>query len=220
MIFSSATFAVLVLGGLETVWVVYLLAILSSTALVFDAPGAPRAHVPDGRPRRAAECRRAERKPLQRVPRRRACLRRRPDRGLRGRCLLRDQHGHVPRRARRAADDAARGARPPGSQREAPDDDEGHRRGVLLGVAFARRAPGAADRHGRQHRRLQLPRDPAPARIRHPEHRYEVFGILSACFGGGALVGALLSATLGRASWKALVFGTGGFSVCCWPSHL
>ena len=42
----------------------------------------------------------------------------------------------------------------------------------------------------------------------------EVFGILSACFGGGALVGALLSATLGRASWKALVFGTGGFSVC------
>ena len=41
----------------------------------------------------------------------------------------------------------------------------------------------------------------------------EVFGILSACFGGGALVGALLSAALGRASWKALVAGTGGFSV-------
>ena len=38
MIFS-ATFAVLVIGGLETVWVVYVLAILSSTALVFDAPG-------------------------------------------------------------------------------------------------------------------------------------------------------------------------------------
>jgi MFS family permease len=42
----------------------------------------------------------------------------------------------------------------------------------------------------------------------------EVFGILSACFGGGALVGALLSAALGRASWKVLVLGTGGFSVC------
>src|SRR6188472_4055900 len=38
MIFS-ATLAVLVIGGLETVWVVYVLAILSSTALVFDAPG-------------------------------------------------------------------------------------------------------------------------------------------------------------------------------------
>ena len=37
MIFSAA-FAVLVLGGLG-LWVVYLLAILSSTALVFDAPG-------------------------------------------------------------------------------------------------------------------------------------------------------------------------------------
>ena len=36
----------------------------------------------------------------------------------------------------------------------------------------------------------------------------------SACFGGGALVGALLSAALGRASWKVLVLGTGGFSLC------
>ncbi|MCP9487743.1 MAG: MFS transporter [Gaiellaceae bacterium MAG52_C11] len=41
----------------------------------------------------------------------------------------------------------------------------------------------------------------------------EVFGILSAFFGAGALVGALLSAALGRASWKVLVAGTGGFSV-------
>jgi MFS family permease len=42
----------------------------------------------------------------------------------------------------------------------------------------------------------------------------EVFGILSACFGGGALLGALLSAALGRASWKVLVLGTAGFSLC------
>ena len=41
----------------------------------------------------------------------------------------------------------------------------------------------------------------------------EVFGVLSACFGGGALLGALLSAALGRASWKVLVLGTGGFSL-------
>ena len=41
----------------------------------------------------------------------------------------------------------------------------------------------------------------------------EVFGILSACFGGGALVGALLSAAFGRASWKVLMLGTGGFSI-------
>jgi MFS family permease len=40
----------------------------------------------------------------------------------------------------------------------------------------------------------------------------EVFGILSACFGAGALLGALLSASFGRASWKVLVLGTGGFS--------
>jgi MFS family permease len=41
----------------------------------------------------------------------------------------------------------------------------------------------------------------------------EVFGILSACFGAGALAGALISAAIGRASWKALVAGTAGFSI-------
>jgi MFS family permease len=39
------------------------------------------------------------------------------------------------------------------------------------------------------------------------------FGILSAAFGAGALTGALLTASLGRASWKALVAGVGGFSI-------
>ena len=41
----------------------------------------------------------------------------------------------------------------------------------------------------------------------------EAFGLLSASFGAGALAGALLSASIGRASWKVLVAGTGGFSV-------
>jgi MFS family permease len=39
------------------------------------------------------------------------------------------------------------------------------------------------------------------------------FGILSAVFGAGALVGALLTASIGRASWKGLIAGVGGFSV-------
>jgi MFS family permease len=38
------------------------------------------------------------------------------------------------------------------------------------------------------------------------------FGILSACFGLGALTGALVSASLARASWKALIVGLVGFS--------
>jgi MFS family permease len=41
----------------------------------------------------------------------------------------------------------------------------------------------------------------------------EGFGILSAAFGLGALAGALLSAALARASWKALVAGITGFGV-------
>jgi MFS family permease len=41
----------------------------------------------------------------------------------------------------------------------------------------------------------------------------EVFGILSASFGAGALAGALLSATIGRASFRLLLLGTAGFGV-------
>ncbi len=40
----------------------------------------------------------------------------------------------------------------------------------------------------------------------------EVFGVLFACFGAGALVGALGAAALGRASWRALILGSAGFS--------
>jgi len=39
----------------------------------------------------------------------------------------------------------------------------------------------------------------------------QVFGIISAFFGAGALLGALLSASLGRATWKVLLTGTAGF---------
>ena len=41
----------------------------------------------------------------------------------------------------------------------------------------------------------------------------KTFGVISACFGAGALVGALLSATIARASWKVLLAGTGGFAL-------
>jgi MFS family permease len=41
----------------------------------------------------------------------------------------------------------------------------------------------------------------------------QVFGLLSAVFGAGALIGALATASLGRASWKVLLAGTAGFGV-------
>jgi MFS family permease len=40
-----------------------------------------------------------------------------------------------------------------------------------------------------------------------------VFGVLSACFGVGALLGALLTATLARATWPLLLASAGGFGV-------
>jgi MFS family permease len=41
----------------------------------------------------------------------------------------------------------------------------------------------------------------------------DVFGLIAACFGAGALVGGLLAAALARASWKAIVAGAGGLGI-------
>jgi MFS family permease len=39
------------------------------------------------------------------------------------------------------------------------------------------------------------------------------FGIISACFGAGALVGALSAAAIARATWRVMLLGAGGFAV-------
>lgn len=41
----------------------------------------------------------------------------------------------------------------------------------------------------------------------------EVYGLLTACFGVGALIGALLSASLPRATWRVMLVSAGGFGV-------
>lgn len=41
----------------------------------------------------------------------------------------------------------------------------------------------------------------------------EVYGLLTACFGAGALVGALISASLGRATWPILLGSAAGFGL-------
>jgi MFS family permease len=42
----------------------------------------------------------------------------------------------------------------------------------------------------------------------------QVFGIIMAAFGLGALAGALTTATIGRASWRVASIGAAGFAVC------
>jgi MFS family permease len=41
----------------------------------------------------------------------------------------------------------------------------------------------------------------------------EVYGLLTACFGAGALIGALISASLGRATWPILLSSAAGFGI-------
>jgi MFS family permease len=40
------------------------------------------------------------------------------------------------------------------------------------------------------------------------------FGLISACFGGGALLGALLSAAVAKTTWRVMFLGAGGFGIC------
>ena len=209
----AALFAVLVLGGLETLWVVYVLAILSSTAIVFDAPG-----------RHALTFQMVGRDELSNAVALNASLFN-ASRVIGpaiagvviaafgvGVCfaintvtfvavliglLMMRKDELVP---------IVRSAEPPTMMR-----------GIREGLAWVLRAPDL---------RLVLAIVTVVSTVGFNFHVIlpllasdtlktgpEVFGILSACFGAGALVGALLSAALGRASWKVLVLGTGGFSV-------
>ena len=166
----SAAFAVLVLGGLETLWVVYLLAILSSTALVFDAPG-----------RHALTFQMVGREELPNAVALNASLfnaSRVVGPAVAGVLIAAFGVGicfainTVTFLAVLIGppDDAEGGAGPRRAERRAADDDEGHPRGPRLGPALTRDAACPRDRHCRQHRRLQLPCDPAPARVRHAGH--------------------------------------------------
>jgi MFS family permease len=40
------------------------------------------------------------------------------------------------------------------------------------------------------------------------------FGVISAAFGAGALIGALSAATLANARWRTMLLGAGGFGIC------
>jgi MFS family permease len=212
--FFSALFAVLVLGGLETLWIVYALAVLSSTALVFDAPG-----------RHALTFQMVGREELSNAVALNASLFNASRvvgpavagvliaafgvgvcfainavtflAVLAGLLMMRKDE-LVP---------VAREGEPPTMMK-----------GIREGLAWVLRSPDA---------RLVLSIVTVVSTVGFNFHVIlpllasdtlktgpEVFGILSACFGGGALVGALLSAALGRASWKALVAGTAGFSLC------
>ncbi|MDX6396601.1 MAG: hypothetical protein QOJ43_9 [Gaiellaceae bacterium] len=209
----SALFAVLVLGGLETLWVIYVLAILSSMAIVFDAPG-----------RHALTFQMVGREELSNAVALNASLFNASRvvgpavagvliaafgvgvcfavnavtflAVLAGLLMMRKEE-LVP---------LVRSGEPPTMMR-----------GIREGFAWVL---------GNPELRLVLLIVTVVSTVGFNFHVIlpllasetlhtgpEVFGILSACFGGGALVGALLSASLGRASWKALVFGTGGFSV-------
>jgi MFS family permease len=209
----SALFAVLVLSGLETLWVIYLLAILSSTAIVFDAPS-----------RHALTFQMVGRDELSNAVALNASLfnaSRVVGPALAGvliaafgvgvcfavnavtflavlaGLLLMRKEELVP---------VARSAEPPTMMR-----------GIREGFAWVLGSPEL---------RLVLLIVTVISTVGFNFHVIlpllasetlhtgpEVFGILSAFFGAGALGGALLSASLGRASWKALVIGTGGFSI-------
>jgi MFS family permease len=212
MIFATIL-AALVLTGSETLWLVYLLAILSSTALVFDAPGrhaltfqmVGRAELPN------AVALNASLFNASRVvgPAIAGALIAAFGTGV---CFAINAVTFL------AVLTSLLMMRPEELvQIERDPDPPGVLRGIREGLSWALASPQT---------RLVLAIVTVVSTVGFNFHVIlpllasdtlrtgpEVFGILSACFGGGALVGALLSAALGRASWKVLVAGTGGFSL-------
>jgi MFS family permease len=209
----SALFAVLVLGGLETLWIVYVLALLSSTVMVFDAPG-----------RHALTFQLVGREELPNAVALNASLfnaSRVVGPAIAGVLIAAFGVGVcfainavtflavlVALLMMRKAElvPIERSAEPPTMMR-----------GIREGFAWVLRSPDM---------RLVLAIVTVVSTVGFNFHVIlpllasdtlqagpDVFGVLSACFGGGALLGALLSAALGRASWKVLMLGTGGFSV-------
>ncbi|MDQ3067477.1 MAG: MFS transporter, partial [Actinomycetota bacterium] len=209
----SIIFAVLVLSGLETLWIVYLLAVLSSTAVVFDAPG-----------RHALTFQMVGRDELPNAVALNASLfnaSRVVGPALAG--VLIALFGVGVCFAVNAVTFLAVlvGLLMMRKEELVPVVREGEpptmMKGIGEGFSWALRSPDA---------RLVLAIVTVVSTVGFNFHVIlpllasdtlrtgpEVFGILSAFFGAGALVGALLSAALGRASWKALVFGTAGFSI-------
>ncbi len=135
----SAILALLVLTGSQTLWLVYVLAILSGTALVFDAPG-----------RQALTFQMVGREELPNAVALNASLfnaSRVVGPAVAGvliaavgvGALLPDQHDHVPRRSGGPPADAEGGAGTAPAERRAPDDDARHPRRLLLGPRLSRR---------------------------------------------------------------------------------
>ncbi|MBA2384778.1 MAG: MFS transporter [Actinobacteria bacterium] len=209
----SAILAVLVLSGSAALWSVYVLAVLSSTAIVFDAPG-----------RHALTFQMVGREELPNAVALNASL----FNGSRvigpalagviiaawgvGACFAINTISFL---AVLAGLLAMRREELVPVRRD--DEPPTMMRGIGEGLAYAWRAPQV---------RLVLAMVTVVSTVGFNFHVLlpllasetlrtgpEVFGILSATFGAGALLGALLSAALGRASWKVLVLGTGGFSV-------
>ena len=209
----SALFAVLVLGGLETLWIVYVLALLSSAVMVFDAPG-----------RHALTFQLVGREELPNAVALNASLfnaSRVVGPAIAGVLIAAFGVGvcfainavtflavlvALLMMRREELVSIERSAEPPTMMR-----------GIREGFAWVLRSPDM---------RLVLAIVTVVSTVGFNFHVIlpllasdtlqagpDVFGVLSACFGGGALLGALLSAALGRASWKVLMLGTGGFSV-------
>ena len=209
----SALFAVFVLSGLETLWVVYLLAILSSTAIVFDAPG-----------RHALTFQMVGRDELSNAVALNASLfnaSRVVGPAIAGVVIAAFGVGVCFAINTVTFVAVLAGLLMMRKDELVPVERSGEpptmMRGIWEGLAWALRAPDM---------RLVLAIVTVVSTVGFNFHVIlpllasdtlntgaEVFGILSACFGAGALVGALLSAALGRASWKVLILGTGGFSV-------
>ena len=209
----SAALALVTLTGTATLPIVFVLATLGGVTLVLDAPARQVAHVRDGRPERAAERRRPQLGPAQRVQDHRP-----GDRGSADRS----------RRASASVSSSTRSASSPSSLRCSPCGRTSSSRSPAIAPPRSSpergrdwRSPGATARCARCsivvtcvglvgfNFNTLVPL--LASDTLHVDAR--AFGLLSAAFGLGAFAGAIVTASFQAGDVRRVPSGALGFSV-------
>ena len=209
----SVVLAIVTLTGSATLPLVFALAAVGGLVLVFDAPGRQTLTFQMVGPEGAAERGCAQLRALQRLPRDRACDRRRRDRARRNRASASSSTRSASSRcSSRCASCARRSCIPSRS-----DPETRVVAGIREGFAWAYHAPVA---------RVVLSVITVVSLVGFNFHVLvpllasqtldvgaETFGILASAFGLGALVGALATRASARRRTRVFVGGATGFSV-------
>ena len=205
---TATALASIAIAGIAQPWMLYMIAFVNGCVLVLDVPSRQQLDVPDGRARGPAERDRAQLEPVQRVADPRPCRRRRASTASPAPACASSSMRSASSRCCSACSRCARATssrwrsssgRRSGAARARDSAYVLHQPKMLVILGLTVVLSTFAFNFN-----VTLP--VLAGQTLHTNG--QVYGILSAMFGAGALVGALAAASLGRASTRVLLLGS------------